>query len=161
MRICEYTNNGVKCKNWIVGSDEEIKLCPVHAGVAAMRAPSPMSDYEKATKQRFETHLEQANKMSNEDLAKHILQLESLLEDVKLRQQAAAHVKSRRLKDLGENGTLTESQKAEIAKLRGSARTATKTINTEPKISKEEREIQKLMKLGMTREKAMKLMSLD
>ena len=116
-KICQYENNGVKCKNWVVSAkdEDETILCPLHAGVMK-REPSKE---ELLQQQRFDNHFAIANMMSNEQLAAHILQLEGLLEDVKLRQQAAASVKSKRIKDLAGNGQLTEEEKAEISKLRG------------------------------------------
>jgi|SRR5215471_887144 len=155
-KICQYEKG---CKNWVVtpnGDDDEPALCPVHRGVVEMNKPRELSDFEKATKQRFEMHVMNADAMTNDQLANHILQLQSLLEDVKLRQQAASHVKSKRLQLVGENGSLTDAQRDEIAKLRGKPTFKPQ----EPKISKEEKEIQKMMKLGLTREKAMKMLGL-
>jgi len=160
-KICQYENNGVKCKNWVVSAKEDPEekvLCPLHSGVMK-REPSKE---ELLQQQRFDNHFAIANMMSNEQLAAHILQLESLLEDVKLRQQAAASVKSKRIKEAN-NGQLTEEEKAEITKLRGERprKSSESAKEAAPKLSKEEKEIQKLMKLGFSREKAVLMLGMD
>lgn len=158
-RLCAYEVNGVKCKNWVTSQDEDTILCPVHAGV--MRRE--LSPAEKAIQQKLDQYEATCNLMSHEELAKHQLQLDALLEDVKLRQQAAASVKGKRLKAIvaaGANG-LTEAQKSEIAALRGSDLTKRQKMPSAPKLSPEEREIQKMIKLGFTREKAIKVLGLD
>ena len=157
-RQCAYNSSDVRCKNWVTSSDEDQTLCPLHAGVMK-REPTKE---ELIQQQRFDNHFSIANMMSNEQLAAHILQLESLLEDVRLRQQAAASVKSRRLKEAAGNGELSEAQKAEIETLRGQKVKTPKTQSaSEPKLSKEEKEVQKMMKLGFTREKAIIMLGLD
>lgn len=154
-RLCAYENNGVRCKNWITSSDDEITLCPLHGGVMKRE----LSPTEQANQRRFDDHVAFVEAMTDEELIKHQLQLESLLEDVKLRQQATAHVKSRRIKAISaSNGELTDQQKAEIATLRGQKPKASQQTT---KLSKEEKSIQNMMKLGFTREKAITLLGLD
>ena len=160
-KLCAYESNNVRCKNYFAPQDEEDALCPVHKGVIKRE----LSPAEIAHNQRYQNHESIAEGMNNEDLAKHILQLESLLEDVKLRQQAAASVKAKRIRAAEANGVLTEAQKNDIATLRGGrAREIGATSGngaSQPKVSKEEKEIQKLLKLGLTREKAIKMLGLD
>ena len=100
--------------------------------------------------------------MDDEQLSKHIDQLEALLEDVKLRQQAANHVRNKRLKTALASGKLTEAQVAEMMQARSAKPSAkVRTVNNMTGMSKEEKEIQKLMKQGLSREKAVKLMEMD
>jgi|SRR5215831_7375165 len=163
MKLCEYVNGGVKCKNWVVTSndDGDVIYCPIHAGIAAMKRPHIESEYERKTRERFQIHLDNATRLDNDQLAAHILQLDVLLEDVKLRQQAASQVRGKRMKELATNG-LTEAQKAELNVLRGyHLRGGLKEEAKKTPLSREEKEIQRMMKLGMSREKAMKLLGLD
>ena len=154
MKQCSYQNGSVRCKTWVV---EDNDLCPIHAGVVRMQEPRKLTGEEAFRQRRFEECERTCDVMSNEELQAHILQLESLLEDVKLRQQVAQHVRSKRVKELIGKGQLTETQLAEISKLRDPR---TKVVT--PKLSPEEKEIQKLVqKYGFTRENAMKLLGIE
>lgn len=111
-----------------------------------------------ATQSRFEGHLALCDKLSDEELKNHILQLDSLLEDVKLRQQAAQHTRTKRLKAALDSGVLTREQ---LEEMRNGRVRKPSEVQLQPKISKEEKEIAKLVKQGLTREKAIKLLGLD
>lgn len=152
MQICQYQNSGKPCKNWVV---EGAELCPFHQGVLK-REETPETKEQAAFRSRFIHHESLCDQMSDDQLRDHISQLELLLEDVKLRQQVASHVRNKRIKALIGKGQLSDEQKEELAKLRDPRAKIAKPV--EPKISKEEREIQKFMKLGFSREKAMKLL---
>lgn len=150
MRQCSYSNGNFRCKTLFPEDDRE--FCPIHAGVERMREPKPLTPDQI----RFEEKVTDCEKMSNEQLSAHILQLESLLEDVKLRQQAAQHVRSKRVKELVGVGKLTEAQLAEMNKLRDPRQKVEKVS-----VSPQEKEIQKLMKLNLSREDAMKLLKIS
>lgn len=142
-------------------------MCPFHAGILKAEDHKP-SEAELNYKNRF-AHLEaQCNHMTDDQLREHILGLEALLEDVKIRQQAANHVRTKRVRELMGKGVLSDAQKQELEmlrdpKMRGklAASPLGSPIAKEPKLSKEEKEIQKYMKQGFTREKAIKLLGLD
>ena len=150
MRICSYENGTFKCKNWILNNDEDIVMCPVHSGITK-RIDAPASIREE----RFEAHSTLCDTMSLDELSKHILQLDSLLEDVKLRQQAAHHSRNKQLKEAIRIG---DEQK--IEEIRAGTFSTRKRTN-EAKVSKEEKEIQNLMKKGLSRAKAMQLLDMN
>lgn len=157
MRICAYTNGTTKCKNWITSNEEGRNLCPLHAGILKSSDHVP-SQAELRYKERFTHHESLADSMSDDQLRAHIMQLEELLEDVKIRQQVAAHVRNKRVKALMGQGKLTDAQQAELATLRDPRM---RTKPQEVAMSKEEKEIAKYVKMGFTREKAMRLLGLD
>lgn len=158
-RLCQYQNNGVQCKSVLVSHDEEEKYCPLHAGVVLMKHDNETrQSFVSATQSRFEGHLAFCDKLSDEDLKSHILQLDSLLEDVKLRQQAAQHTRTKRLKAALDSGALTREQ---LEEMRNGRTRKPSEIQAQPKVSKEEKEIAKLVKQGLSREKAIKLLGLE
>lgn len=156
MKQCEYQNGTTRCKNWVSSQDEDIRTCPLHAGVTRRE----MSTFEKATQIRFEQHEKLCTEMDDDQLSSHILQLQSLLEDVKLRQQAASLVRTKRLREKFAKGELTREQLDDMQALRGSSVSRQKVSRPENAPSKEEKEILKYMKLGFTRDKAMKMLGL-
>ena len=149
-RICSYQNGQFRCKNWVANSpddDTEVR-CPVHAGVIK-REPS---EAELKFRQRFEQHVSLCESMSDDELIQHSLQLEALLEDVKLRIQANAKVRLGRAK-------LAEAMrdKAEIQQDIDRLRFPHKVQQQ----SKEEKEIAKVMKLGLSREQALQVLGFN
>lgn len=158
MRLCEYKNNGMSCKNWIVDKNEEITFCPVHAGVLKRSEPSPQ---EKVIQSKFEEHILLCDEMNEEQLKAHILQIESRIEEFKIKLQAANHVRNKRLKADFLSGKLSESQLEEMRSKRFGLKEKIEKSAAEIKLSKEEKEIQSLMKKGLSREKAIKLLSIE
>lgn len=154
--MCEYKNGTFQCKNWVPSAkDDEVVLCAFHAGIIK-REPS---EQEIRFQQRFAQHLSFRESMSDQQLTEDALQLESLIEDIKLRIQANAHERQKRVKNKSLSEILTDEQKAEIARLRDPHR---KMQAQEQAVTKQEKEIAKIMRhSGMTREKALKLLGLD
>lgn len=77
-----------------------------------------------------------------------MVQLQGILESIKIKQQAAQGVYAKRVRAAQENGDKEKIQ---------ALRTAKESV-LKPKISEKEKEIQKMMKLGLSREKALTLL---
>ena len=150
---CQYENGTYRCKTWVPNADDDDQiLCATHAGLIRKQPNNEELEFQK----RFDSLVTFCDSLSDDELIAHSLKLEAELEAKKLEIQANARVRLTRAKLKSQ-----DEERETIAHLRDPHKTVPVTKQAEPKQTKMEKEIAKMLKLGMNREMALKVLGLE